>query len=65
MRRVLVAGAALFLVAIGTIPWLADPPPHLVLDIAKAREVFDWSPAIGLRDGIGLHHEWMRAVRNP
>ena len=34
--------------------------PRIVLDIAKARETFDWSPETALRDGIAANWRWMQ-----
>lgn len=34
--------------------------PRVVLDIAKAREAFDWKPQTSLRDGIEASWRWVR-----
>ena len=41
-------------------PLPADDPRQRRPDISLAREVLDWEPAVGLREGLALTHDWYR-----
>ena len=34
----------------------------VVLDIRKAEKVLNWTPKIGLKDGIRIHYDWLRSL---
>lgn len=44
------------------LPGRAFDVPTVVLDIASAKETFDWSPRISLPDGLGFTWEWLKGV---
>lgn len=41
-------------------PLPADDPRQRRPDISLAREVLGWEPAVGLREGLALTHDWYR-----
>lgn len=44
--------------------WRPGDQPVFVCDIRKAERDFGWSPAVGVREGIGRLVEWVRANRS-
>jgi CDP-paratose 2-epimerase len=45
-------------------PWRPGDQPVFVCDIAKARRDFGWAPRVGVKEGVGRLHAWVKENRS-